>query len=260
MPGEPGVVRAWGRARAAAAGAAVAVAQAAALAELHAPEVAYQPRAAPARRRGAVIGSAPQLNAQGLLEQVALNKQREDAQRAQARLCAWCGVGACSCIPWRLSAPPRAPACSSFSMLPAGVSSLGRLGERAERAPTCCPGLPDRRPRRPRGKRALRPARPPRPRPAPRPRQQRRRLPRCLWLRRPHRPASCGASSAARGAGAGRGRRHCSEVPGLCSCGLGFPGVRARRWVCQLSHQVMSGHSFDSVSEAYQRVQERVLD
>jgi len=98
MPGEPGVVRAWGRARAAAAGAAVAVAQAAALAELHAPEVAYQPRAAPARRRGAVIGSAPQLNAQGLLEQVALNKQREDAQRAQARLRAWRGVCACSCV------------------------------------------------------------------------------------------------------------------------------------------------------------------
>lgn len=62
-----------------------AAAQAAALAELHAPEVTYQPKAAPAGRRGAVIGSKPQLSAQGLLEHVQLNKEREDAQRAQAR-------------------------------------------------------------------------------------------------------------------------------------------------------------------------------
>ena len=67
------------------AAAAQAAAQAAALAELHAPEVAYQPKAAPAGRRGAVIGSKPQLSAQGLLEHVQLNKEREDAQRAQAR-------------------------------------------------------------------------------------------------------------------------------------------------------------------------------
>ena len=71
------------------AGAAVAqaAAQAAALAQLHAPEVTYQPKAAPARKRGAVIGSKPQLNAQGLLEQVQLNKEREDAQRAQVCNC-----------------------------------------------------------------------------------------------------------------------------------------------------------------------------
>lgn len=71
------------------AGAAVAqaAAQAAALAQLHAPEVTYQPKAAPARKRGAVIGSKPQLNAQGLLEQVQLNKEREDAQRAQVCSC-----------------------------------------------------------------------------------------------------------------------------------------------------------------------------
>ncbi|KAK9819581.1 hypothetical protein WJX81_006628 [Elliptochloris bilobata] len=65
------------------AAAAQAAAQAAALAQLHAPEVVYQPKAAPARKRGAVIGSKPQLNAQGLLEHVQLNKEREDAARAQ---------------------------------------------------------------------------------------------------------------------------------------------------------------------------------
>ncbi len=139
--------------------------------------------------------------------------------------------------PWQRGAPPRAPACRSAPCFPQSPPRLAgcRPGARAERAPTCCPGSLDRRPRRPRGKRALRPARPPRPHSARRQRQQRRRLPRCLRPPRPYRPASCGASSAARGAGAGRGPRHCSEVSWLCSCGLGAACVRGAEYVSSVT-------------------------
>ncbi len=56
------------------------------LADLHAPEVTYEVKKAPvARKRGAVIGSAPKLNAEGLLAAARAAQEKEDRQRAQVR-------------------------------------------------------------------------------------------------------------------------------------------------------------------------------
>ena len=52
-----------------------------ALSSLHAPELKPAPEAV--KKRGAIIGSAPQLNAQGLLAAAELAKEREAAKLKQ---------------------------------------------------------------------------------------------------------------------------------------------------------------------------------
>jgi hypothetical protein len=49
------------------------------LADLHAPEVSYEMKKAPAKKRGAVIGAAPKLNSEGLL---AASRAAQDKQKA----------------------------------------------------------------------------------------------------------------------------------------------------------------------------------
>ena len=53
------------------------------LADLQAPEIAYQVKAAPAKKRGAVIGSAAKLSSEGLMAAAKLAKEKEEQRRAQ---------------------------------------------------------------------------------------------------------------------------------------------------------------------------------
>ncbi len=57
------------------------------LADLQAPEIAYQVKAAPAKKRGAVIGSAAKLSSEGLMAAAKLAKEKEEQRRAQVRSC-----------------------------------------------------------------------------------------------------------------------------------------------------------------------------
>ena len=59
-----------------------------ALSALHAPEL--KPAPAAAQKRGAIIGSAPQLNAQGLLAAAELAKEREAAKLKKVLLASMC--------------------------------------------------------------------------------------------------------------------------------------------------------------------------
>ena len=63
--------------------AAVEHAQSRSLADLHAPEITYQVKAAPAKKRGAVIGSAAKLSSEGLMAAAKLAKKKEELKRAQ---------------------------------------------------------------------------------------------------------------------------------------------------------------------------------
>ena len=63
--------------------AAVEHAQSQSLADLHAPEITYQVKAAPAKKRGAVIGSAAKLSSEGLMAAAKLAKEKEELKRAQ---------------------------------------------------------------------------------------------------------------------------------------------------------------------------------
>ena len=64
-----------------------ALADVQALATLSAPEVSYEPLAkAPVRRQGAIIGSAPKLNAQGLIAAAELAREKEAARLKQVCL------------------------------------------------------------------------------------------------------------------------------------------------------------------------------
>ena len=68
-----------------------------ALSALHAPEL--KPAPAAAQKRGAIIGSAPQLNAQGLLAAAELAKEREAAKLKKVLLARmWSGSGLASCV------------------------------------------------------------------------------------------------------------------------------------------------------------------
>lgn len=61
-----------------------AVAEVQALASLTAPELNYEPLAkAPVRQKGAVIGSAPKLNSQGLMAAAELAREKEAARLKQ---------------------------------------------------------------------------------------------------------------------------------------------------------------------------------
>ena len=63
-----------------------AVAEVHSLAGLTAPEISYAPASkAPVKKRGAVIGSAPQLNSQGLMAAAELAKEKEVARLKQVR-------------------------------------------------------------------------------------------------------------------------------------------------------------------------------
>lgn len=55
------------------------------LAELHAPEVAYELKPAPAaaRKKGPIIGSAPQLSSEGLMAAARLAQAKEAQRKAQ---------------------------------------------------------------------------------------------------------------------------------------------------------------------------------
>jgi hypothetical protein len=84
---------------------AVAQAQQQSLAALLAPEARYELRAAPdLKKRTAVIGSAPQLSAEGLLAAARAAQQKDAQQRAQARrpgYVAWSGQACsvpCTCV------------------------------------------------------------------------------------------------------------------------------------------------------------------
>ena len=57
------------------------------LADLQAPEIAYQAKAAPAKKRGAVIGSAAKLSSEGLMAAAKLAKEKEEQRRAQVWSC-----------------------------------------------------------------------------------------------------------------------------------------------------------------------------
>jgi hypothetical protein len=59
------------------------VSQQQSLGDLHAPEATYQIKKAPAKKRGAVIGSAPKLNSEGLLAAARAAKEKEERQKAQ---------------------------------------------------------------------------------------------------------------------------------------------------------------------------------
>ncbi|EIE24714.1 hypothetical protein COCSUDRAFT_41038 [Coccomyxa subellipsoidea C-169] len=61
----------------------VAAAQQQSLADLQAPEATYQIKKAPAKNRGAIIGSAPKLNSEGLLAAARAAQEKEERQRAQ---------------------------------------------------------------------------------------------------------------------------------------------------------------------------------
>lgn len=50
---------------------------------LHAPEIAYQVKAAPAKKRGAVIGSAAKLSSKRLMAAAELAREKEESKRAQ---------------------------------------------------------------------------------------------------------------------------------------------------------------------------------
>ena len=67
-----------------------AVAEVQALSSLHAPELKPAPEAV--KKRGAIIGSAPQLNAQGLLAAAELAKEREAAKLKQVLIPYWLAV------------------------------------------------------------------------------------------------------------------------------------------------------------------------
>ena len=67
-----------------------AVAEVQALSSLHAPELKPAPEAV--KKRGAIIGSAPQLNAQGLLAAAELAKEREAAKLKQVLNPYWLAV------------------------------------------------------------------------------------------------------------------------------------------------------------------------
>ena len=58
-----------------------------ALATLTAPEISHEPtvKAPPAKKRGATIGSAPQLNAQGLIAAAELAREKEVVRLRQVR-------------------------------------------------------------------------------------------------------------------------------------------------------------------------------
>ena len=62
-----------------------AVAEVQALATLTAPEVSYEPlaQAGAVKRRGAIIGSAPKLNAEGLIAAAELAREKEAARLKQ---------------------------------------------------------------------------------------------------------------------------------------------------------------------------------
>lgn len=51
------------------------------LSDLHAPEITYEIKKAPAKKQGAVIGSAPKLNPEGLLAAARAAEEREQKQR-----------------------------------------------------------------------------------------------------------------------------------------------------------------------------------
>ena len=53
------------------------------LAELHAPEIGYQVKTAPAKKRGAVIGSAAKLSSEGLMAAAKLARDKEERKRAE---------------------------------------------------------------------------------------------------------------------------------------------------------------------------------
>ena len=53
------------------------------LADLHAPEVTYQVKSAPTKKRGAVIGSAAKLSSEGLMAAAKLAREKEERKRAQ---------------------------------------------------------------------------------------------------------------------------------------------------------------------------------
>ena len=53
------------------------------LADLQAPEIAYEVKAAPAKKRGAVIGSAAKLSSEGLMAAAKLARQKEEQKLAQ---------------------------------------------------------------------------------------------------------------------------------------------------------------------------------
>ena len=62
------------------------------LAELHAPEAAYELKPAPAaaRKKGAIIGSAPQLSSEGLMAAARLAQAKELHRKMQVRSIALC--------------------------------------------------------------------------------------------------------------------------------------------------------------------------
>lgn len=64
----------------------MAAAQQQSLADLQAPEATYQIKKAPAKKRGAIIGSAPKLNSEGLLAAARAAQEKEERQRAQVRV------------------------------------------------------------------------------------------------------------------------------------------------------------------------------
>ena len=53
------------------------------LAELHASEIGYQVKTAPAKKRGAVIGSAAKLSSEGLMAAAKLARDKEERKRAE---------------------------------------------------------------------------------------------------------------------------------------------------------------------------------
>lgn len=53
------------------------------LGDLHAPEATYEIKKAPAKKKGAVIGSAPKLNSEGLLAAARAAQEKEERQKAQ---------------------------------------------------------------------------------------------------------------------------------------------------------------------------------
>ena len=56
------------------------------LADLHAPEATYLVKSAPAKKRGAVIGSAAKLSSEGLMAAAKLAKEKEERRRAQVQI------------------------------------------------------------------------------------------------------------------------------------------------------------------------------
>lgn len=84
--------------------------------ELHAPEVEYKPPPE-ARKKGAIIGSAPKLNPEGILTAAREAKAREEAQKRKvSSTFPPHGTSSLSSLVLKL---PRAPcSCSSTSMMP----------------------------------------------------------------------------------------------------------------------------------------------